>query len=456
MPSQPVADQETNDVAAPSAPVVSRVLRTGQAVAVEHGTFFMVALFTLSLIVPMRFSVGSIVLAPYRLILLLFFPILLFRFVSGRAGPIVAADVLFVGSTCWAALALIYNHGIAQVIEPAGLHFVEFLGAYLLGRTAIRSSADFRKMVRYFLMIMFVLAPLAVLESVTNTPILLNLIPNSIEPVNAGMRWGLRRAQTAFAHPIHYGAFASAMLGLFWYAINPTASIGRRLLMYVLTVGATVFSLSTGAMIALVFQTIFIGWELVTKRYERRWTVFFWLCVAAYIVIDIVSVRSPFHVVVNYASFSSNSAYNRILIFNHGFPNVLDNPIFGLGFRDWVRPRFMSPSIDNFWLLMAMRYGAPTFLMLAGGLLWIIRRVSKTPLSDPWDRACRAAYLTSIGGIVIAGSTVHYWHGMMAFVLFMMGTGVWVFTGGARTETEAETAGEEHRAPVARGVSYSR
>ena len=44
------------------------------------------------------------------------------------------------------------------------------------------------------------------------------------------------------------------------------------------------------------------------------------------------------------------------------------------------------------------------------------------------DIASRAGVLTSMGGIIFAGATVHYWQGMLAFVMFIFGSGVWILS----------------------------
>jgi hypothetical protein len=195
---------------------------------------------------------------------------------------------------------------------------------------------------------------------------------------------------------------------------------------------STFFSLSTGAVIAFNMQCLFIAWEAVTAPHPNRWRVFAAGFAALYVSLDLLSNRTPFHVLVDYASFSSGSAYNRILIWQYGTDNVAANPFFGLGLNDWERPGWMSSSVDNFWLLVTMQYGLPFIAMFAGALFLILRRLSRQDLPDATDRACRAGYLTTFGGIVIAGGTVHYWQTMFAFVLFLFGTGVWMITGGAR------------------------
>ena len=404
----------------------------GTAQGTGRGMPGLAVLFLLSLLPQISFWIGPLLLKPYRIVLLVLFVPLLVRLCSGAAGRMMAFDWLMIGASLWATLALLTNHPASEVIEPGGVILIELLGAYLVARVCIRSAEDFRRVVKVLFAIILVLLVFAALESVTHRPILLQLLGQSQAISEASSRFGLRRAQAVFAHSIHYGVFVSAGLGMIWYALRPDAGLIPRVVCTFVIGLSTFFSLSTGALITFIMQCGFIIWEAVAKPHPKRWRLFAWGFLAGYILLDLVATRTPFHVLVNYASFSSGSAYNRILIWRYGTDNVIANPIFGLGLNDWVKPGWMDESVDNFWLLLTMQYGLPFIAMFVGALYLILRRVSRQRLADPIDRACRAGYLTTFGGIVIAGGTVHYWQTMFAFVLFLFGTGVWIITGGAK------------------------
>jgi hypothetical protein len=387
--------------------------------------------FVLSLMIPFYIPLGPVLLMPHRAILLLVFvPFFLRLFVLRRAGPVLAADWLLLGGTLWCVPAFFVNHPAGFALEAAGIRMIEFFGAYLLARVAIRSAADFIRVIRVFFFCVLVLLPFAALESLTGRPVMLDLLPGtSVREIDTGYRLGLRRAQTIFAHPILYGVFVSTAFGLFWYALRPR---WLRFPAMPVVVLATFFSLSAGALLSILVQAVFIGWETIMNVLRRRWMIFAGLSAAAYLTIDLLSNRTPFHVLVDYATFNSGAAYNRILIWRHGTDNVFANPVFGIGFNDWARPAWMGPSVDNFWLLLTMQAGLPAIAMILLALAAILRRVGGAALSDPDDRMARTGYLVAFGGLFIAGGTVHYWNAMMAFVMFVYGSGLWACTGGAR------------------------
>lgn len=388
---------------------------------------YIAVIFILSLVVPIMIRVGPVLLMPHRIVLLLVFIPCLVRLLSGKAGGIIPADWLMFASTIWAMLALMVNHGVSNVIEPAGIHMVEFFGPYLVARVSIRSSKDFKSVVKCIFIIALVLLPLAALESLSKRNFILEKLPNSFPIVFHPYRWGMRRAQTLFAHPIHFGLFAAFGLGIFWYCLGPA---WKRVAAVCAAIASTVFSLSSGALIAVVCQLAFIGWEATFKSFKARWKTFASIFAALYVFLELASNRGFFVLLVSYASFNTGSAYNRVLIWQFGMENVWANPIFGLGLREWARPSWMSQSADNFWLLLTMLYGIPAFLFFASAIALLMYKTIKTPLSDPADWACKAGFLTLMGAIIIGGGTVHYWAGMMALVMFFFGSGAWVHTGG--------------------------
>lgn len=391
-------------------------------------------LFLISLLFPLRIQLGPVLLLPYRLWLIVLFIPLCLMLVKGRAGGMKFIDWMMLGSSLWAALSLAVSDTFSMIVEPAGIYVLECFGAYALGRLTIRSAEDFHRMVKALFWIILILLPFAAAESITQRPILLNLMGEGNVAVNAGVRMELRRAQTVFEHPILYGAFVSTGLGVVWYSFSPTLDQGRRLLVASVIVAATFLSLSSGALMSLVVQIFFITWEACTRWSSNRWKIFGWGALVAYIIVDLLATASPFHVLVNYATFSSGSAYNRIRIWDYGTASVMAKPLFGLGLNgDWARPRWMSPSVDNFWLYTAMRYGLPCLVMMAIPVFVILRKVSKADLTDPLDKACRAGFLTSLGGIILAGGTVHYWKSIFVFVMFFIASGIWIFTGGKKT-----------------------
>ncbi|MEO5953666.1 MAG: O-antigen ligase domain-containing protein, partial [Chloroflexia bacterium] len=120
----------------------------------------------------------------------------------------------------------------------------------------------------------------------------------------------------------------------------------------------------------------------------------------------------------------------RAIIFDWGMKNVWGSPFVGIGMNDWVRPSYMtSGSMDNFWLVMAVRYGIPGFLLLATGYALAVFRILRRDFSTDIVLAqIRRAWVFTFLGLSFTLSTVHIWTNIYSFVFFMFGAGMWLIS----------------------------
>ena len=392
-------------------------------------------LFLPALAAPIMIYMGPIRLSPYRIVLLATFVPCLMMWLGGRNGKAIAPDFLVLLAAFWGAMALLVTTGVAEGAQTAGIFFVETFGAYLLARMAIRTYEDFAVIVRVAFWMIAILLPFAVLESLTDRSYPLELLDkafNTIGKAPQDPRFGLYRAQVVFEHSILYGPFCASLFTIMYFMRGVTRAG--------IVAVATCLSISSGALGSLFVQGVLIAWERMTRTTARRWLILGVLFVMFYVFIDIMSNRSPFHVIVSYLSFSVASGYNRIQIWNFGIAEVFRHPIVGIGLGDWIRAPWMSPSIDNFWLVTAMRYGAPTFLFLAAGIVTMMVRAGRASLTDPKHRAARMGLLISLVGFIVSGCTVHYWNAIYCWFFFLVGSAGWILNAQASGEPEAASS----------------
>jgi hypothetical protein len=383
-----------------------------------------IKLLALTLLIPVEasFYVGDFRLTFYRLLLLLaiFF---CFRLVfSNKAGGVLITDKLLVGYSLWLLLSLYINHNFMVMLQSGGVLVLESFGAYLLARAYVRNEQDFRNFVKLFFLIVVGLSFFTIPESLTGY--------NFFKP-GAGHidpRFGLERAYGPFEHAILYGVFCASIFSLCLYVV--TKSFNERTWAKAGWVAAASFvSVSAGALAAVMVQLILHIWERITRRWVFRWRIFTFLLLVAYVVIDLLSNRTPIVVLLHRLTFSAETAYNRLLIWEFGTKlNVAEHPWFGIGFADWVRPSWMhSGSMDNFWLVIMVRHGLPTFTLLATGIICLLFLVGRNNLPEKL-KPLRLGWLFSITGMIIAGSTVHFWNTLHVWFFFLLGSGAWLAT----------------------------
>jgi len=398
------------------------------------------------LLFPLKFHVGPLLLTPYRLYLLVAFIPMFFLWASGRAGRLRAVDLLMLGFVVWIAVTLLVNHGTSR-IELIAITTLETLGGFLAGRVLIRNRDDFDALVRLLTIVMVLFLPAAILESLTGIRVfarIADLIGETHYWVHASGKYEKRlemfRSQVVFEHPILFGVFAASTFGLLYYANRDGGKGIQGFRRGWLSMGATFFSLSSGAYLALIAQIGLVVWDKLMHGVRHHWMILVGLVVLAYVVVDLLSNRTPFEVFISYAAFSAHNGYMRINIFNFGMDNVWAHPIFGIGMNDWVRPAWMhAASVDNFWLLMAMRHGFPGFLLIAGAFLSTIVRLSSLKIRDPWVLHQRTGLMVVLVGLVFVLMTVHVWGAVYVFVCFLLGAGAWLHDH-ARSEAGEQAA----------------
>ncbi|WP_171239017.1 O-antigen ligase family protein [Ruegeria sp. HKCCA5763] len=405
----------------------------------------LIALFLVSLVMPFYFFLGSLRLSMYRVYLLVFMFTFVIRWLNGSAGRIRLPDILVILTCLWMMGALFINHGVAARFQFAGILVIETAVPYFAARVLIRNLASFRTFVWWYFAIIAALLPFAIFENLTGSPILLDLF-SGIFPVYSDVqqepRLGLERAQATMPHPILFGIFCSPVFALAWYTLAPDRALFKQTRKSSV-VGAAVFaSLSSGAILGVMLQAGLIAWDEVLRRIKaikNRWKLFGILFTLLYIVLELSSNRNAFQIIASELSFSASSAWNRIHIFNNAIDDIYANPITGVGLGYWSRPLWMKSSVDNFWLLVALRYGIPAWFALTLAVVVVCWKAIVAPLSGEHARV-RRGYVIGFAGMAISAFTVHMWDSTYCAFMFLMGAGVWFFDPECTQENENETA----------------
>ena len=421
---------------------------------------FVVLLYLIFVITPVEFKLGTISLTPLRLLLLVLVIPLTGRLFSGQFGKAMAVDYLFFIHMAWATLAVAVNNP-NRVVENVGSAAVEFLGGYLIARAYIRTPDQFEALIKVLMVIVFALLPFTLPESFGGRAVIPHIVESvglgTVKQVDIPKRMGLYRVQNVFAHPIHYGLFCSVTFSLVLLGLHERMSLMKRIAGCVAILIAVFLSLSSGALLAVILQVFLMSWAFIFRKSKHKWLLLLGMVALGYVTIDLLSNRTPSKVFMSYATFSSQTAYYRSIIFDYGMQNVWANPVFGLGLRTWFRPAYMKTgSVDNYWLVMAMKYGIPGFTLVTLGYFWGLFKVGRTNLdfsSRVWR--LRLAWMITFCGLSFTMTTVHVWTAIYSFVFFFYGSGLWMIY--YTPEDEGATAPAENTSKTdARRMVYQR
>lgn len=404
-----------------------------------------------AMILPWAFSIGSLALSAYRVVLLALIVPTAVYWLAGRAGKIRAVDILLCLFCIWSTVAVAVVHGADQALQPSGILIIETLGPYLVARCFIRSAEDFRAMVRLLAVLVVAMLPLALAEAVTGQRLILHLFRMLLPTIadgSAAPRWGLTRVQGPFEHPILFGVFCGSATAMTYLVLGQGVGLFRRWAMTAAVVATGLLSLSSGPIVAILAQLGLLAWNDVLGRVKARWRILWVLAIAVYVVLDIASNQPVFQLLTRYA-FDPWTAYYRLLIFQFGWASVMAHPLFGTGFNEWLHPAWMTSSIDMFWIVPAVRYGLPAALLFMLAFLLAVAGVAFRSGRTPEASLCCTAYLITMTGFFLVGWTVHFWMATYVLFMFLLGSGMWLLEPAPAAAAEGEPV-RAGRAPAVR------
>lgn len=404
---------------------------------------FPVFALLIALQIPWIFSFGELRLTPYRFVLIFLLPLCLFRWATGKAGPIRVTDIALLLYALWCTIAIIAIHGISPAIEPAGIIFIETVGGFLVARCYIRDAKSFYLMAKLLFVICMCLLPFALHETFTGGKLLLNafrlVMPTYID-VSMPERWGLDRTQGNFIHPIHFGVNTGAILTLTFLVVGYGRSTFMRYVQSGLVFLTSFMSLSSGPLTSMIGQIGLLTWNRIARGFPLKWSIFAFAGVGLFLFAEVFSNRSLATILIGYFAFDEYSAYIRTLTWQYGTMSIMDHPLFGVGFGDWARPAWLTWSIDMHWIVDSIRHGMPAGFLTFLSFFAAVIAIGRKPLSDEKLKVYRTAYMVTMSSFFMTGWAVYFWESSYVLYTFLLGSGFWLLDVNEGTEPERRRA----------------
>jgi hypothetical protein len=368
------------------------------------------------------FSLFEFRLTVARLFSLLLVPVLLVGFaglLTSRHYRFVLSDLLVPVTGLWMMLAPAVIDGLPTALKSGGILALEFIGPYLIIRCFIRSIDHVHRTVRLFCTVAAIVGPLGILDTIASYPVLHDEVARITGHVYVSAmivhdpadyyRLGLYRAEGAFEHPILFGV---AMC----YALILVGGLAgaRRVLCFIGCGSGLFLSLSSAPWLATAIGVGCLIYRRIASPIGHRWLLLVGGGACMIGAIFIVS-NNPFGFIFSHLTLDERTAYFRLLIWQYAGWDLWQSPIFGIGIlTDWLRPDWMSDSVDSLWLRAAMIYGIPGSALMASSLVAASSRpVSVTPRNAGFigQREMRLAEALGIVTFltVLLGFTVYYW-----------------------------------------------
>jgi hypothetical protein len=391
-------------------------------------------LFVLSIFIPVEFHflLGSLRIEAYRIVLAL---VLVYGLINInkilKDADII--DILLFIFTVLATASLIYNHGLQKGIESSGILIIETLGAFYLARLFIRTPKNYYEINMWFVTILAFLLIFSLYEAFAKHRILhewaKNITGNDALDyrlyTHYYIRLGIMRTTNLFAHPILYGTIGAIFFPFIVLLSAYKFKLKNALKALAIFIGM-ITTLSSAPLLSVAFQ----GMTAVLSRFwdggKRFWLGFGFIALSGMILINAISNRGFFAILISYLTFNPVTGYYRLLQWEHSMDDIADNPLFGIGLNDWTRPEWMNSSIDSFWLLMTLQHGIiASFLLLFVCLYAVFHTLNTLHKHHPAIRWMVESWILAFMSLILIGFTVDYFGKIQPLFFFVLGSIGW-------------------------------
>ncbi|KDE39239.1 hypothetical protein ADINL_2368 [Nitrincola lacisaponensis] len=382
--------------------------------------FGIVTAFILLIFIPneVYWSISGVRLEPYRIFLLFVFIIYLPKIIGFKYTK---SEFFLLLYCVWVAISFMRNHGFGSGLQSGVIHFLEVFVAFFLGMRIMGNVRSLKYNIGVFCVFFLILMPFAFVEA-TNGYRLFHALAASITNVDympylgeKYIRFGIHRSSTVFSHPILYSITALMFLALVFNLYKTRVAV-------VFSVGlvSTIFTSVTSAAFLMFLINVFMFF-LYRVSLKKEWIFKFSLIalILVLLFVEFMSNRGAVKFIIDLTSFNSDTAYTRYIQWVHVMQNIDRSPIFGVGFSDWIRPFWMPPSVDSYWLLMTLRHGyvgvllVSIFFALTLRNYWLTYRATKDKIYY--------VFFVSIVSLVFAAFTVDLFDRAKPIVYFILG-----------------------------------
>jgi len=387
-------------------------------------------------LIPTEFNItlGLLNISAYRALLIALAPWVLIKLIVGRKFKWQMLDSIALTVCTWPFIALCFNSSVTSAIESGGILFLETFVPFFTARLLVYKYEQLITISKTLLIVTSIIAALAIPEAITGQPFVHNLsslVTGNTFNHSSEARFGIWRSYGPTDHPIILGSICAISIPLGFALMHRRKKyLGFTGLSFL----GVVASASSGPLLSLIAQTFLYLWSQLTRGNRYKWWMLIATVITFYIFLDLISNRDPFRIMFSYLLFNEHNGYVRYNMWLNSFflaGQSFESFMVGYGFSTemmslldnlfWTR--LMSVSIDSYWMVILIRYGAPmmllNFLLVVLVLRSNIRNYRKHTLKK--QRTITQAWLITTISLSLVACTVHFWGSMASLFFIVLG-----------------------------------
>ena len=385
--------------------------------------------------VEIRVNIAGANLYPSRLMALALLPWVIHRTFRSPIRLNICDFAVF-ASSFWMIFAFAAYYGPASGLARGLALGADVALPYLFARICVRNLVDFRRFLVLAAPGLLIAGGTMLLEVLAGRPLIrpaFASIFGNVAAYSGGVevgvfeyatesRLGIIRASGPFSHPILAGLFLASALPLYLWS-------GLRHWPYFAGLAAsalTVLSASSAPFLSLIVASglLMIDWlqRIVTFL---SWKLIIPLAAAALFILHLGTENGLIPLLTQF-TLDPTTAYFRQLIWRFGTESVANNPWIGIGHDSYERPTWMlTDSVDNHWLLLAMRFGLfPAIAMLFAVLVSLYSLSKTSVLYNETDRRSMVGVAIAVFSFSLLGFSVAFFGGAQTWFYLLLGMSV--------------------------------
>lgn len=348
-------------------------------------------------------------------IIILLIPAVVKLLQKGRR--IVLCDLIVCALAGWMILAGLYTSGLAA-LGSAGAESLEFVGGYLVARAFVFGPVTLGTFIRTLKLLAFAAVILGVPEFIWGRMYVHDFfrslfhLPIIAPQLRMVMGVTFARAMSSFDHSILFGAFCALVATITLYS-EPNAI--RRLFLFGVFFSGILVSLSSSALMAIGIAIGTYSYDSLLERYSWRWSLL-WTTISIFLLTILLLTNHPLGWLISHFTLDPESGYFRFLIWMQAISNIGASPLTGHAFQSLGG--ILDTTVDSVWLVLALRYGIPTIVLLfLANLAAFAPRMRSLGGSARGSEIKRMSTAFSLVLILFMfmGLTVHYWNYIWIF-----------------------------------------